>query len=316
MAAGPNLLVAGVGRAGTSLLAQTLATHPHVAVTEPKETHYLAFRGRTLDFSGPEDDRLINSRALTTADRYGELFETEAMTSARVRIDASISTAFYPAEALASIEATCPVAPKVIIVLRDPLRRARSAHRYQQGRGLESVDFSTAIDDELTGRRSGWHHLWQYVSMSCYAGQVMPFLAAAGDTIDDVLIIDFDELTDRRTETLDTIGRFVGLDRHDWHDVGAVNRSGRVRFGAVGKAALRASRAPVVASAIDRLPTTAKQRLRNAVVGRPAGPPAADAVPGEAVDRWVRDLETLATVWPIPASWHASLEACRTEVVG
>ena len=69
----PNLLVIGAARGGTTALCRTLARHDDIYLTKPKETHFLSFAGCEVAFTGPGDDEMINSIAITDEGSWREL---------------------------------------------------------------------------------------------------------------------------------------------------------------------------------------------------------------------------------------------------
>src|SRR5688572_18848100 len=51
----PDFIIAGAMRSGTTALADALACHPGVFMTEPKEPSYFTYRHGGESFSGPGD---------------------------------------------------------------------------------------------------------------------------------------------------------------------------------------------------------------------------------------------------------------------
>ena len=70
---GPQFLVIGAARSGTTALYQYLAEHPRLFLTEPKEPHYFALAGSAPAFTGPGDRPTINRLAVTDPAAYPEL---------------------------------------------------------------------------------------------------------------------------------------------------------------------------------------------------------------------------------------------------
>src|SRR3954463_6801674 len=90
----PNFLIIGAAKSGTTALFKYLEQHPEVFISEPKEPHFLALANHPLNFSGPGDDQMMNSRAITDLSRYEKLFSSA--NGAKVIGEGSVSTLYYP----------------------------------------------------------------------------------------------------------------------------------------------------------------------------------------------------------------------------
>lgn len=118
---GPDLVIAGAARSGTTQLAALLAMHPHIDASAVKETNYFS---RRFD-SGP--------------DWYDSYFAPRSPDLRRM--DASVSYTYpqYPG-ALARLMDTAPRA-QVVYVVRDPVERAVSHYLlYRHYFGHESAE--------------------------------------------------------------------------------------------------------------------------------------------------------------------------------
>ena len=166
---GPQFLIVGAARSGTTALFQYLGEHPGLFLTEPKEPHYFALAGTTPAFTGPGDRQTINRLAVTDTEAYLALYR--AARPDQVRGEASVSTMYHPA-AWARIRAMNPGA-RLVCVLRDPVDRAFSAYGFMRTRGWEPcATFEEALADEPRRIAAGWHHIWHYTAMSRYGEQL------------------------------------------------------------------------------------------------------------------------------------------------
>lgn len=191
----PNFLIIGAAKSGTTALFQYLEQHPEVFLSDPKEPHFLALEGTQLNFRGPGDDHMMNSRAVTQLDRYAPLFAKAG--NKRAIGEGSVSTLYYP-ESIGRIQKYLP-GVKIICMLRQPADRAFSAFSYMQMRAYEPLDsFEEALRQEPERIAQGWHHIWHYRRMGLYYEQVKRFLDAFGK--DRVRIYLFDDFkTNPRT---------------------------------------------------------------------------------------------------------------------
>ena len=166
---GPQFLIIGAARSGTTALFQYLAEHPGLFLTEPKEPHYFALAGSTPAFTGPGDRQTINRLAVPDREAYLRLYRDARPD--QVRGEASVSTMYYP-EAVTRVREMVPDA-RLVCMLRDPVDRAFSAYGFMRTRGWEPCEtFEEALADEPRRIAEGWHHIWHYAAMSRYGEQL------------------------------------------------------------------------------------------------------------------------------------------------
>jgi hypothetical protein len=154
----PDFLIVGGQRCGTTSLFRYLATHP--AVVPPlfqKGIHFFDLHyGRGLRwYRGQFPVRSIADRRVAPA-------APRAATG-----EASPYYVFHPLAA-ERIARDLP-AVKLIVLLRDPVERAFSAHKQESGRGFETEPFERALDLEesrLEGEVERIHADPSYVSFS------------------------------------------------------------------------------------------------------------------------------------------------------
>lgn len=224
---GPTFAVIGAARSGTTAITEALRRHPDAFVTTPKEPHFFAFAGQPLRFTGPGDEEGINRSAVTGRDSYLALYDGADGSTARG--EGSVSTLYYHRESIPTMTALNPDL-RLIVVLRDPVDRAFSAFQYLRMRGREpESDFATALALEEERRAAGWHHLWHYRAMSCYADSLAAFMAAFG--AEQVCVLLYGDVTRDPEGSLRTTYEHLGLDPERAGMAGAprVNSSGRLR---------------------------------------------------------------------------------------
>lgn len=259
---GPNLLIIGAARSGTTAVAEALGGHPDAFLTRPKEPHFLAFAHQDVDFRGPGDHETINRVAITEPDAYRALFAGERARVA-VRVEASVSTLYHPDAAIPNILAHAAPDVRLVAILRDPVARAFSSFQYLRVRGMETAETlaeGVAREDERV--EAGYHHLWHYTRMSRYAEQLAPFVATFGDRL---LVLDHDALVEDARATLSTVARHVGLDPAGLPQLGArQNASGQPRSELLQRWLQRAVRSPVRPLLKAVVPYALRERIRAA----------------------------------------------------
>lgn len=179
----PNLVVIGAAKCGTTSLWMYLSRHPQVQMSRPKELNFFNSAGnweRGLDWYASHFD--APGRAV-----YG---------------DASPIYATWPlTEGLpARMHGVLPGA-RLIYMVRDPVERMISNWTMRTAAGRESRPIEVALRDVDT-------HI--YLNRSRYHMQRERFLEHYAP--EQMLVVDADELRDRRRETLREVFRFLAVD--------------------------------------------------------------------------------------------------------
>jgi hypothetical protein len=203
---GPDFLVIGAPKAGTTALHAALAQHPEVFVTTPKEPKYWLCDGAPPPaWRGPGDAH-SQQEWIWRADEYAALFAPAAPGQVRGE-----STPFYLwsrgahrriAEALPDV--------RLIAVVRDPIDRAYSNWMHLWSDGLEPVaDFDTAFALQDQRVRAGWAPFWRYRDLGRYGEQ----LAHLYQHVDPgrVLVLRYRDIVDDPPAAVDRACRFLGI---------------------------------------------------------------------------------------------------------
>lgn len=192
----PNLLVAGVPKAGTSTVHNLLSRHPEVFMAQVKEPHFFTYH--TCGWP---------RWAVQTMDEYRALFEQGE--GARFVGEGSTWYA-YSREAAESIRAHLPDV-KVIIMLRNPADRAYSNWTFNVTGGWESItDFREALraEDERREQRAPWH--LYYFHAGLYHRQIKNYFELFGR--DRVGVFLLEDLKRDREATMADMYAFIGVE--------------------------------------------------------------------------------------------------------
>lgn len=300
---GPTYLVVGGARCGTSALVEGLKAHPQIFVTDPKEPHYFAFHATGAHFTAPGDEHTINAVSVTDRDAYLALYPQQHSYAALG--DASVSTLYRHREALPEVLAMNP-AMRLVVLLREPVARAFSAHQYMRARGLEPVeDFLEAVALEEERIAAGWHHIWHYTAMSRYAdalGELRRLVPA-----EQVGVWFYDDLDADYDRVLAEVHAFLGADpvEGEREEVPRVNISGSPRSKVVHAGIAAATASPRLRQTVKQLTSYRfRERVRRAVLRRDGLPPSAvEAL----APRFVEDLRRVREL--VPGQVPAWLEA-------
>jgi hypothetical protein len=198
----PDAIIIGAQKAGTTALFEALARHRHVRPSRIKEVHF--------------------------ADRHwaqGENWYARCFPKgAGIRLEATPNYLFYPHAA----PRTARVAPKarLIAILRDPVMRALSQHRYETQRGKETRSFTDAIAAEQAKGETEWRRAmidpshWpatlqsqSYLRRGLYADHLARWRAEFDP--EQIIVIEDHALYSKPDETLAQIATHIGLPDSD-----------------------------------------------------------------------------------------------------
>lgn len=297
---GPTFLVVGGARCGTTGLVEGLRSHPAVFVTDPKEPHYFALHRTGAQFTAPGDEHTINRVSVTDREAYLALYpDPERGRQGYLALgDGSVSTMYYHEEALPEVLAVNP-GMKLVMLLREPVERAYSAHQYMRARGLEPVaGFLEAVALEEERRAAGWHHIWHYTAMSRYADSVAAMQAAVPP--EQLGIWFYDDLNRDYEGTVSAVLRFLGVPAvlGEASGVPRVNISGQPRYKPVHAVLKMATGNAAVRTAVKQATSYRfRERVRRRVLR-------SDTLPVEAREQltplFESDLARLRTLLPSP----------------
>jgi hypothetical protein len=179
----PNLIVVGAAKCGTTSLHYYLGLHPEVCMSTPKQLNF---------FQDPS--------CLDRLDLYASFFDKRSP----VRGESTPLYSLYPVipGVPERISAALPDV-KLIYLVREPVERAIADY-------IEDLQH----DKERRTLEEAFHDVYDpynlHVAGSRYATQIERFLACISP--DDLLVVDQADLRDRRSETLQEIFRFIGVD--------------------------------------------------------------------------------------------------------
>jgi hypothetical protein len=258
---GPQFLIIGAARSGTTALYQYLAEHPGLFLIEPKEPHYFALAGTTPAFTGPGDRQTINRLAVTDRDAYLRLYRDARPD--QVRGEASVSTMYHP-EAITRVREMAPDA-RLVCMLRDPVDRAFSAYGFMRTRGWEPcATFEEALADEPRRIAEGWHHIWHYTAMSRYGEQLRHVLEVFPR--EQLLVLRHEDMTADTDAVLARVYAHLGVPPVPRTVAPDPHRSGEPRSRFLGRVVSTHHPLKKVLSPI--VPTSLRRRLRRQIVAR------------------------------------------------
>ncbi len=201
-----NAIIAGVNKAGTTSLFVTLAEHPDIAPASVKETKYFL----PARWGEPLDARAVYE---TYWDHAG---------AAPVRLEATPAYFSGGRALVAKVREVCG-APKIIVVLREPVSRLLSYFAFQQAR--LRIPESMTLDEYLAqaDARSvdDFHDPDNEVYFGARGGVYADYLPDwTSEFATDLLVLFFDDLMARPADTVARTASFLGVDSGRIADAG------------------------------------------------------------------------------------------------
>ncbi|HZA66279.1 MAG TPA: hypothetical protein VE592_04975, partial [Geminicoccaceae bacterium] len=135
----PNFVVAGAAKCGTTSLFHYLKQHPDVFLPAQKELHYFAYDHLSRNSGGPGGARSLDF-ACATREAYEAHYRAAG---SQVAIGEVSPSYFYFDEVSERIE-TELCAPKIVIILRDPIEKAYSQYMHLVRDNRETLPFFEA----------------------------------------------------------------------------------------------------------------------------------------------------------------------------
>jgi hypothetical protein len=204
----PAFLVIGAQRAGTTTLYRVLSEHPSVA----RPTVSKGIRYFELEYHrGPRWYRGHFPIAALARRKHGRDVVT---------FESSGYYSFHPLAA-SRIARDLPDA-RVVMMVREPVERAYSAHRHELARGFETEEFEAALaleEERLAGEvermvadptyESFHHRHHAYLTRSRYSEQIDRFRDALGP--DRVFVVDADRFFEEPAAEFERLRSWLGL---------------------------------------------------------------------------------------------------------
>jgi hypothetical protein len=182
----PNLLVVGAPKAGTTSLHNYFRHHPQIYTPSVKSHHYFSHECLGKRVNGPGDLNAISSICRSLED-YKKRFEGSPL-SARIISDHSPSYLYFADHCIQKIKHTLETNVKVIILIRNPVKRAFSNYMHLFNSGREKLSFWDALQAEEQRERDAWSDFWMYKRHSLYSEKIQRYLEAFGELRVKVII--------------------------------------------------------------------------------------------------------------------------------
>ncbi|MGM0581499.1 MAG: sulfotransferase family protein [Bacteroidota bacterium] len=199
----PNFLIVGMAKCGTSSLAQYLQQHPDVFITKHKEPRFFSSQGMQFPMGGPKDKQ-VESWYVKDWDKYLEMFESA---NEKAIGEASADTLYFHSNTIPLIKEKLDN-PKIIIILRNPVKRAFSAYQHLIRDERETGSFDDALEKEPERIKDNYELIYHYKKVSQYYEPVKAFL----DNFENVKVILNEDLQNDTANCLKEVFEFLEVD--------------------------------------------------------------------------------------------------------
>jgi len=201
----PNFLIVGAAKAGTTALYYYLKQHKDIGFPALKEPKYFSSCNLKFPHKGIGDSS-VDKYAVKDWEEYLELFKG---LGGHKRVgEASPDYLFYHEQTAPLIKEKLGDIP-IIIILRNPVKRAFSAYSYLKRDSREKLGFNDALEAEVMRTKENWDFIWRYKKGSEYADQLLTFK----NNFSNVHIIIFEEFIKHGLEETNKVFDFLGLNK-------------------------------------------------------------------------------------------------------
>ena len=206
----PNFLIIGASKCGTTALYYYLKQHPEISFSDLKEPKYFSSVNESFPHNGI-GDRSVDRYAIKSLTEYKALFAD--IDNKRVG-DASPDTLYFFDKTASHIKETLGDVP-IVIMLRNPVKRAFSAFMYLKRDSREKLNFRDGLLAENIRLKDNWDFIWGYKKCGLYYNQVKSFT----DNFSNVKVVLQEDLKNDTSATLEDIHSFLEVDEKFKTDV-------------------------------------------------------------------------------------------------
>jgi hypothetical protein len=211
-----NLFVVGAMKAGTTSFVDLLSLQDEIYVSPIKEPHYFVNElphsiykpSRFFDLNAyfeKDFPKPLHIAKLNNRGHYDKLYSL-AQSNHKYLVDASTCYLNSPESAKHIFDYNREA--KIIILIRDPLKRAISHYQMDVGLGRILRSFEDEIKDNIEDYKNDRLSTWSYLNMSFYNQHIENFKKVFGE---QVLILQFENLIRNDQQEFNNLNQFLEL---------------------------------------------------------------------------------------------------------
>lgn len=199
----PNFIISGFPKCGTTSLHYYLSEHPEIYMPNKKELHFFTNKIFEENNKGAGDSVLANTH-IKALDDYKKCFEG----GKKYKTIGETSPSYINHPTLFKKINTTLSDPKIIVLIRDPIKRAHSNYLHLVREQRETLSFEEALSQEEKRKALKYADFWYYKFNSTYYKKIKN----AKDIFSNVLIITQEELSQQSSQTIKKVYQFLGVD--------------------------------------------------------------------------------------------------------
>ena len=199
----PNFILSGFPKCGTTSLHYYLSEHPEIYMPDQKELHFFTNRIFAKNNKGTGDSILTHTH-IKTLNEYQKCFKGGE--NFKIVGETSPSYINHP-ELFKKISKTLSD-PKIIVLIRDPIKRAYSNYLHLLREQRETLSFEEALSQEEKRKALKYADFWYYKFNSTYYEKIR----IAKLVFSNVLIITQEELSQEPLKIMKRTYEFLGVD--------------------------------------------------------------------------------------------------------
>ena len=195
-----NLVIPGAAKSGTTTLHDILDRHPRIAMSRPKEPQFFSFDERYEGGAAAHNALFESGPDIVWHGESSQCYFVHPHAMERMKRDLND--------------------PKIIVMLRDPLERILSHHRFRAALGIDSRPLRRKLEESGLDTGYEWNpdmNMYAgrggYISFSKYATYVPLWQEMFGK--DDVLVLRMEDLKRDSDLVAARAFRFLGLEPAD-----------------------------------------------------------------------------------------------------
>jgi hypothetical protein len=200
----PNFLIVGAAKCGTSSLHKYLEQHPEIFMSKVKEPRFITSQVNTFPLNGPRDHK-VEAWYVKKYEDYIKLFDGSE--NFKAVGESSADTLYFYKGSIPVIKKYLGD-PKIIIMLRHPVKRAFSAYQHLVRDMREELSFEEGLREEPERIRENWELIYHYTAVSKYYDAVKAFM----DNFSSVKVVLSEEQEKKPQQTLRDIFGFLDVD--------------------------------------------------------------------------------------------------------
>ena len=199
----PNFIVVGFPKCGSTSLHYYLNSHPEVFMPKQKELHYFT-NGILSSMQNGSGDKEVDKFNVKSFESYQGFFKG----AERFKAVGDVSPSYinYPI-CINEIKERLGYNVKIIILVRDPIKRAFSNYLHLVRENREYLGFYEALKEESNRKEQGFSDFWYYTFNSMYYSKIKAYKEA----FNDVMVLTTEEMKSNTREIIQSVYSFIGV---------------------------------------------------------------------------------------------------------